>query len=103
MPVAPVEAVEYRLEVVSMWDTAFNAFVKPGELDDRASGPGLEELVASLDRGSVPRGPLLTDRTAGPSRRLPAPMAPCACWPRSSPAEGKARWGVVKWDGRAGE
>ena len=31
--VAQAQAVEYRLQVVNMWDSGFNAFIKPGELD----------------------------------------------------------------------
>jgi hypothetical protein len=60
---AQAQAVEYRLRIVNMWDSASNAIVKAGELADGASGPGLEELVASLDRGDLPTGPLPTDRT----------------------------------------
>jgi hypothetical protein len=105
LPVAAAQAVEYRLQVVNMWDSGFNAFVKPGELADGASGQGLEELVASLDRGDVSRGPLLSDRTfrwasvalarAYGATRVLAEIKPGG--------EGKARWDEVKWDGKPGE
>jgi len=61
--------------------------------------------VASLDRGDVPRGPLLTDRTfrwaseavarAYGATRVLAEIKPGG--------EGKARWDEVKWDGKPGE
>jgi hypothetical protein len=99
------EAVEYRLLVVNMWDSGFNAFAKPGELADGASGPGLEELMASLDRGDVPRGPLLPDRTfrwasetvvrAYGAVRVLAEIKPGG--------EGQPRWDEVRWDGKPGE
>ena len=44
------QAVEYRLQIVSMWESGFTGFVKPGELGDGASGPGLDHLAGSLDR-----------------------------------------------------
>jgi hypothetical protein len=105
LPVSHAQAVEYRLQVVNMWDSGFNAFVKPGELANGASGPGLEELLASLDRGDVPRGPLLSDRTfrwaseavarAYGATRVLAEITPGG--------ESKGRWDEVKWDGKPGE
>ena len=47
-------AVEYRLEVANLWETALYAFAKPAELSDGASGPGLLKLEASLDQGAIP-------------------------------------------------
>jgi hypothetical protein len=60
---AHAQPVEHRLQVVSMWDSAFMAFAKRGELGDGATGPGLEALVASLDEGKMSSGTLLGDRT----------------------------------------
>ncbi len=37
---AQAQAVEYRLQVVNMWDSGFNAVVKPGELADGGVRPG---------------------------------------------------------------
>jgi hypothetical protein len=103
--VAQAQAVEYRLQVVNMWDSGFNAFVKPGELADGASGPGLEELVARLDRGDVPRGPLLTDRTFRWASEAVARAygATRVLAEIKSGGEGKAGWDEVKWDGKPGE
>jgi hypothetical protein len=105
MTASPAQAVEYRLQVVSMWDSGFNSFVKAGELGDGASGPGLDALVASLDRGETPRGPLLSDRTVQRVRqtvaraygtgRVRAEITPGG--------EDKQRWDEVRWDGKAGE
>jgi hypothetical protein len=44
------QAVEYRLQIVNMWESGFTGFAKPGELGDGASGPGLDHLAGSLDR-----------------------------------------------------
>lgn len=99
------QAVEYRLLVANMWDSGFNAFVRSGELANGASGPGLEELVASLDRGDVPRGPLLTDRTfrwAGETvaRAYGAVRVLSDIKPGG---EGRSRWDEVRWNGEPGE
>src|SRR5260370_29848186 len=56
-------AVEYRLEVANLWETALYPFAKPAELRDGASGPGLEQLEASLDQGAMPHAVVLRDRT----------------------------------------
>lgn len=58
----PAPAVEYRLQVVSLFDTAFVSFLTPPELRDGASGPGLDRLEASLDQGRMPKGAVLFDR-----------------------------------------
>jgi hypothetical protein len=105
LPGSHAQAVEYRLQVVNMWDSGFSAFVKPGELADGASGPGLEELVASLDRGDVSGGTLLSDRTfrwAGEAvaRAYGAVRVLAEIKPGG---EGKTRWDEVRWDGKAGE
>jgi hypothetical protein len=105
LTVSQAQAVEYRLLVVNMWDSAFNAFVKPGELADGASGPGLEELMASLDRGDVPRGPLLNDRTFRWASETVAPAygAVRVLAEIRPGGEGRPRWDEVRWDGRPGD
>ena len=64
--VTPALAVEYRLQVVSLFDTAFVSFLTPPELRDGASGPGLDRLGASLDQGRMPKGAVLFDRRVQP-------------------------------------
>src|SRR4026208_1714520 len=59
---APARAVEYRLEVVNLWETALYAYAKAAELHDGASGPGLERFQQSLDH----------------ARRLATRDGPCA-------------------------
>ena len=105
LTVSQAQAVEYRLLVVNMWDSGFNAFVKPGELADGASGPGLEELMASLDRGDVPRGPLLTDRAfRWASETVARAYGAVRVLAEIKPGgEGRPRWDEVRWDGKPGE
>src|SRR5258705_8795980 len=62
------EAIEYKLRVVSMPDTAYTSFLLPGEYKDGAAGPGLDRLEATLDRGEFPPGPVLFDRRVQPVR-----------------------------------
>jgi hypothetical protein len=99
------QGVDYRLLVVNMWDSGFNAFVKPGELADGASGPGLEELMASLDRRDVPRGPLLTDRTfRWASETVARAYGAVRVLAEIKPGgEGRPRLDEVHWDGKPGE
>ncbi len=60
---APAEAVEYKLEVANLWETALYSYAKIAELYDGASGPGLDRLEASLDQGEMPESVTLGDRT----------------------------------------
>ena len=105
LTVSQAQAVEYRLLVVNMWDSGFNAFVKPGELGDGASGQGLEELMASLDRVDVPRGPLLTDRTfRWASEMVARAYGAVRVLAEIKPGgDGRPRWDEVRWDGKPGE
>ena len=68
--IAPTSAhaVEYRLEVANLWETALYPFAKPAELRDGASGPGLEQLEASLDQGARPHAQVV-ERSGGPRLR----------------------------------
>ncbi len=105
MTASRAQAVDYRLQVVSMWDSGFNSFVKPGELGDGASGPGLDALVASLDQGDVAKGPLLSDRTVQRARQAVA-RAYGAVRVRAEITPGgedKQGWDEVRWDGKSGE
>src|SRR5262249_56837470 len=62
------EAVEYKLRVVSIPDTAYTSLLLPGEFTDGASGAGLNRLEAALDSGEFPSGPVLFDRRVQPVR-----------------------------------
>ncbi|HET8576810.1 MAG TPA: hypothetical protein VFO18_06920 [Methylomirabilota bacterium] len=103
---APAQAVEYRLEVASLFESGFVSFLKgPSELRDGASGPGLDALEAALDQGAVPRGPLLSDRHALPVKESVA-RAYGAVAVRAevkTGGEGKGAWDEVRWDGKPGE
>ena len=103
--VARVEAAEYRLQVANMWESGFASFVRPGELGDGASGPGLERLVARLDRGELSKGPLLGDRTLrcaseAEARTYGAVRMLAEIKPGG---EGNRQWDEVKAEGKPGE
>src|SRR4029450_7756847 len=63
----PAAAVEYRLNVVNLYEGAFAAFLGSREWNDGAAGPGLNRLEASLDQGAVGKGNLLYDRPVQPA------------------------------------
>ena len=99
------EAVEYKLRVVSMPDTAYMSFLLPGEFTDGAAGPGLNRLEAALDSGDFPSGPVLFDRRVMPvrdsisrayrgSRVLPELRAG---------GVGSIVWDEMTWEGNPGE
>src|SRR5262245_11588361 len=99
------EAVEYRLRVVSMPDTAYTSFLLPGEFTDGATGAGLNRLEAALDSGDFPTGPVLFDRRVLPvrdsisrayrgSRVLPELRAG---------GVGSVVWDEMTWEGNPGE
>lgn len=101
----PVSAIEYRLQVVSVFEESFAAFIKPGELFDGASGPGLDRMEASLDRGDFPRGALLYDRHLQPAGEAIA-RAYGGVRVRAEVALGPGEqglWDEVRWEGQPGE
>jgi hypothetical protein len=102
---APASAVEYRLQVVSLFTTAFTSFLRPGELKDGASGPGLDRLEASLDGGRMPTGAILFDRRVQPVREsLSRAYGGSRVIPEMKPGgEGAAVWDEIVWDGKPGE
>jgi hypothetical protein len=105
--ISPAQAVEYRLQVVSVFDTTFASYLKPGELKDGASGAGLDRLEASLDRGELPSGGILSDRRAQPvlesiSRAYGGtPVVDASLKPGGG--GGSASWDEITWDGKPGE
>ncbi|HME93957.1 MAG TPA: hypothetical protein VKN16_07065 [Methylomirabilota bacterium] len=102
---APARAVEYRLEVVNLWETALYAYAKAAELHDGASGPGLERFQQSLDDATMSRGVVLGDRTlrwasesvarAYGTTRVLAEIRPGG--------DGHPIWDEVRWEGKPGE
>ncbi len=101
----PAEAVEYRLRVVSIPDTAYTSFLLPGESKDGASGPGLDRLEATLDRGAFPPGPVLFDRRVQPVREsLARAYGGARVLPQVTlGGEGPIVWDEMVWDGNPGE
>jgi hypothetical protein len=105
VPASAARAVEYRLDVASLWDTALPAYLSTAELYDGASGPGLARLEEGLDQGGVPSGVLLDDR---PLRWASESVAQAYGTVRvlaeiKPGGEGRPRWDEVRWDGKPGE
>ncbi len=103
---AQAQSVTYRLQVANLFESGFASFLKsPNELKDGASGPGLDALEAALDRGAVPKGPLLSDRRVQPVKETVA-RAYGAVRVRAEftpGGEGPSAWDEIRWDGKPGE
>jgi hypothetical protein len=103
--VTPARATEYRLQVVSLWESALYPFAKTAELWDGASGPGLEQLETSLDQGEVPRAVTLGDRTLRwASEQVAHAYGTVRVLAEIKPGgDGRQRWDEVRWEGQPGE
>jgi hypothetical protein len=100
----PAAAVEYRLQVVSIYEGAFASFLRAGEWKDGVAGPGLDRLEASLDRGEVGRGNLLYDRHLQPVSEATARAFGGVTVPGPVLLGGDVQtWDEVRWDGKPGE
>jgi hypothetical protein len=98
-------AVEYRLRVVSIPDSAHSSFLRPGESQTGASGPSLNRLEASLDRGDFPQGAVLFDRRVQPVRES---LGRAYGGARIVPdvklgGAGPIVWDEMIWEGKPGE
>ena len=102
----PAAAAEYRLQVASLFETAFTSFLAgPADLADRAASPALDRLGRSLDQGRMPRGAVLYDRhlraTSGGiadaygGARVVATL--------TDGGEGRVLWDEARWEGKPGE
>jgi hypothetical protein len=102
---APAEAVEYKLEVASLWETALSSYAKTAELYDGASGPGLDRLEASLDQGEMPQAVTLGDRTLRwASESVAHAYGTVKVLAEIKPGgDGQQRWDEVRWEGQPGE
>ncbi len=101
----PVAAVEHRLRVANVRDEAFTSFLKPGEIKDGATGPGLERLEASLDTGDFPKAVLLYDRhlQAAPESTARAFGGVPVRVDVQAGGDGTQRWDEARWEGTPGE
>lgn len=98
-------AVEYRLQVASLYDEAFYALL--GRAGTRREGPvrGRSRLIEALDTAEAPAAVLLYDRP------LEAARAPVATAFRAARVRGegppshesKPLWGEARWNGNSGE
>lgn len=101
----PAWAVEYRLRMASVIDDSLAAFLSSGELKDGASGPGLDRLEATLDRGEFPPGALLYDRPlqAVIDARVRAYAAVPVRAEILKPGINGFGWEEARWEGKPGE
>ena len=102
---SPSHAVEYRLLVASVFDTALPSFVTAKDLDYGATGPGLVRLETGLDTGEVNWGAMPAGRSL---TRVPESTA--RAWGGVAiPADiarggiGVGRWDEVRWQGSPGQ
>src|SRR2546426_11302778 len=100
-----VAAVESRLRVANVRDEAFTSFLKPGEIKDGATGPGLERLEASLDTGDFPKAVLLYDRhlQAAPESTARAFGGVPVRVDVKAGGDGTQLWDEARWEGTPGE
>ena len=103
---APAHAVEYRLQVVSVYEKTFYSYLKPGELSDGASGAGLDRLEASFDHGDLPLAGILADRRAQPvqeniARAYGGTPVAATFTPGGGPRP--VTWDEITWEGQPGE
>ncbi len=104
VPAAPARAVEYRLQVANLRESALYPYAKTAELSDGASGPGLDRLEASLDQGAMPRAVLLHDRTLRwSSEAVAQAYGTVRVLAEIAPAGDGKRWDEVRWEGKPGE
>ena len=101
----PARAVEYRLEVVNLWENALYAYASAAELYDGASGPGLERFQQSLDDATMPRGVVLGDRTLRwASERVASAYGTTRVLAEiHAGGDGHPLWDEVRWEGKPGE
>lgn len=101
----PAAAVEYRLQVVSLYEESFAHFLDPGSVRDGSSSPGLDRLETTMDRAELPKGALVYDRplhAAGEATaqafgavRIRGEVRPAG--------DGREQWTEVRWEGKPGE
>jgi hypothetical protein len=103
---APAGAVEYKLQVTSLFSSAYVYYLSANELENGASGPGLDRLESSIDRGDVPGGVVLWDRRVQPVREtIGRAWGGSRIIPQVTMAgSGDAPiWDTITWDGKPGE
>lgn len=102
---APAAAAEYRLNVANIYEGGFASFMGAKEWNDGASGPGLNRLEASLDRGDLGKGVLIYDRHVQPASELVARAygaVPVAAKVLLG-GDGVTLWDEARWEGKPGE
>ena len=101
----PARAVEYRLQVSSTFTGSYAYFLSAGQLENGASGPGLDRMEAAFDRGELPSGVILWDRRVQPVREsISRAWGGSRVIPDVKPGgDGTTTWDTITWDGKPGE
>ncbi len=100
----PARALEYRLQVVSLYEEALSSGLRSSDLVDGASGPGLERLEGRLDAGTFPVGAILWDRPPRAADPALARAYRAVAVRAEGPEAGERRlWHELRWQGRPGD
>jgi hypothetical protein len=104
LPGPPAHAVEYRLLVASVFDTALTSLVTVKDLSDGATGPGLVRLATGLDTGEIDGGAVPAGRSL-----TSVPESIARAWGGvaihadiARGGIGVGRWDEVRWQGSPG-
>ena len=99
----PAGAVEYRLRVANLHRDSFNHYID-GPIGTGSGELVMERLGRDLDRGAVPDGAMLSDRTFRYGwEAVATSFQAIKVIAEIRPGEGRNRWDEVVWQGNAGE
>ena len=100
---APAGAVEYRLQVANLHRDSFNHYID-GPIGTGSGELVMERLGRDLDRGAVPDGAMLSDRTFRYGwEAVATSFQAIKVIAEIRPGEGPNRWDEVVWQGNPGE
>lgn len=101
---APAGAVEYRLRVASLYESAFVYFLTPTHLKADGSAVPLARLEATLDSAELPAAVLLYRPVEPASARIARSFGVKRVRPIPEADDTELeQWMEVRWDGKPGE